>query len=231
MTTGPAKRLTTGNATLDEALGGGLAPGSLVLVEGEEGAGAAEFALTMLRHVALAKGSGTTPRFLSALRSGPRVAREIAELFPRDADAARIEVQHVDATHPDGRDVLPLLDLPPGSLAVIESASALARMDPHRGLLPTLRAVGDKAAAADIVVLLLSAPDTMTPDVEASMAEASDGVLSFQWIESGNARRRLLRVKKMRGLAPILDGEQIPIFEVGLHRGRGFSISKVKSLI
>lgn len=218
-----APRVSTGNATLDAALGGGFRRGDSVLVEGEEGAGATELALTVLDK--LASSGGATPRFASALRSPARVARELADLFHREGKPPAVDVRAMPKDGP----VALLADLPPGSVLALESASALART--MEDVVAVMGQLADRAHEQGVLLLVLSTPATMPRDVEAALAETADAVLSFQWLESGTARRRLLRVKKVRGLAPVLDGEQIPVYEVGLHRGRGFDISKVKSLI
>jgi KaiC/GvpD/RAD55 family RecA-like ATPase len=224
-------RVPTGNSTLDTALGGGIPYGSTLLVEGEEGAGATEFAMTVLRTVAVERGGESIVRFISALRSAPRVTRELAELFEQQKEVEQINVRVIRPRQVEADCVLSILDMGSGSVLVIESASALARTESGKDLLALIQLLGDRAAESGVVVILLHTPGTIPESVESSLGEAADGVLSFQWLDSGPSRRRLLRIKKMRGLAPVLDGEQIPVFEVGLHRGRGFDISKVKSVI
>jgi archaellum biogenesis ATPase FlaH len=222
-------RVPTGNSTLDGALGGGIPFGSTLLVEGEEGAGATEFAMTVLR---TAKGKdGSVARYLSALRSAPRIGRELADLFQDEKAVEHINVRTIRPRQVEADCVLSVLDMTEGSVLVLESASAIARTESGHDLLALLQLLSDRAAEGGVVLILLHTPSTLPPGIEASLAEAADGVFSFRWLDSGPSRRRLLSIKKMRGLAPVLDGEQIPIFEVALHRGRGFDISKVKSLI
>ena len=59
------ERIHTGSRVLDAALAGGLPQGASLFVTGEEGAGATEFAITILRTVAGEK-TGHKARFVSA---------------------------------------------------------------------------------------------------------------------------------------------------------------------
>jgi archaellum biogenesis ATPase FlaH len=225
-----AGRVSTGNPTLDQALGGGIPHGSTLLVEGEEGAGAVEFSMTVLRTV-IENDRDAVARYLSALRSAPRVSRELAELFTGSKEIERINVRTIRPRQVEADCVLSILDMGPGSVMVVESASALARTESGRDLIALIQLLADRAAETGVVLILLHTPRTIPDGVEASLAEAADGVFHFSWLDSGPSRRRLLRIKKLRGLAPVLDGEQIPVFEVSVHRGSGFNISKVKNLI
>lgn len=223
-------RVQTGSRILDAALAGGIPPGSALLVSGEEGAGATEFALTVLRTAARAH-PDRKARFASALRSSARVSSELASLFEGAEEVARIDVRvlaPMDAAAHLGN----VLDgLGEGDVLVIESADALASGQDARRLMPFWHGLADAAQERGVVVVLLHAPGTLPSAVEASLAEGADGVLRFTWHDGGPMRRRLLSIPKLRGLAPVLDGEQVPIFEVALQRGLGFSISRETSVL
>lgn len=222
-------RVQTGSRTLDAALAGGIRPGTSLLVTGEEGAGATEFALTLL-HAACAAHTGHKAMFASALRSAARVRAEVAALF-EDGDKVDIEVKVLRAAiAPD--DVAELLaGLQRGDVLVVESADALAKPGDGWSILPLWHELADAAQAQGVVLLLLHAPGTLPAPVEASLAEGADGVLRFSWQDGGPARRRILAVTKLRGLAPILGGDQVPLFEVALEPGLGYTISMEHSVV
>ena len=223
-------RVPTGNPILDTALGGGLPAGALLLLDGEEGAGATEFALSILRGVARGQ-MGRKARFSTVLRPAASVAREAAALFEDEKLGATIEVQVMDpANAPEGCRVA-LKGLAGGDVLVLESAAALYRALPERAFTSILQGLRDAVAEAGATVLVLHASGSIPATVEAEMAEVADGVFSFRWRDGGTSRRRLLAVTKLRGLAPILDGDEVPVYEAGLHRGLGFSLSQVKSVV
>lgn len=221
-------RIQTGNRSLDAAFAGGIAPGTVLLLRGEEGAGATEFALTVLRS---ARGHARVARFASALRSATRVRHEYAELFEETDGGLGLEVKPLfgDKARADPAGIL--ADLRAGDVLVLESADALAPPGDGVSLLPFWREVADAAGERGVVVLLLESPGTLPPAVAASLAEAADGVLEFTWRDGGPVRRRVLAVTKLRGLAPGLDGAEVPVFEVALHRGIGFTVSRGKSVL
>ena len=221
-------RIQTGNRSLDAAFAGGIAPGTVLLLKGEEGAGATEFALTVLR---AATGQAHVARFASALRSTGRVRHEYAELFEDQDGGQGLEVRAIfgDKARADPAGIL--AGLRAGDVLVLESADALAPPGDGVSLLPFWREVADAAGEQGVVVLLLESPGTLPPAVEASLAETADGVLEFLWRDGGSMRRRALAITKLRGLAPGLDGSEVPVFEVALHRGVGFTVSRGKSVL
>lgn len=222
-------RLGTGNSTLDAALAGGLAPGAAILVSGEEGAGATEFALAFLRTALTHKGAHA--RFVSALRSPARIRAEIQELFEGEDAAAAIEVRRMEPEKLRAYPQQVLEGLQHGDILIVESANVLAPPGDGYTVPPWWRELADGAGEKQVVVVLLHSPGTLPGAVEAALAEAADGVLQFGWQASGGSRRRTLALLKMRGLAPMLDGGEVPIFEVALHRGLGFSVSRGRSVI
>lgn len=216
---------TTGSVSLDTALGGGLPLGTSWLVEGEHGAGADVFALSVLQRAAEPGASpfGGRARLLTALRSPARFRREWEAMF----GATVPEV--VDVRAPEAlRDALRNLALRPGDLVVLESAAAVQRGGTDvRALLDDS---AERVAEAGALLLLVHATGSLPPDVANQLAESVDGVLAFRWSSAATTSRRILQVLKMRGLAPLLEHEQVPIFELTLERGRGFDVSRVKSV-
>lgn len=223
------ERVETGSRVLDTALAGGIPRGATLFVSGEEGAGATEFALTLLRR-ACPPGSPGKARFMSALRSPQRVKRELELLFDAET-ASAIDVTQVPGSVTKAQLADKTKDLAEGDVLVIESADSLAIPGDGFGLLPLWHDLADLATARGAVVVLLHAPGTLPAPVEAGLAETADGVLRFTWLDGGPVRRRVLAIHKLRGLAPVLDGDEVPVFEVALQRGVGFSVSLERSVV
>lgn len=222
------ERVHTGSPMLDAALAGGLRTGAALLVTGEEGAGATEFALTLLRASAHEKRHA---RFASALRSPPRVKSEMEALFEDDSAARQLDVRALDVKSlRQGADHV-LVGLEEGDVLVLESADSLTTLSDPGELRAAWQGIADAAAARGVLVLLLHSPGTLPAWLESTLAEEADGVLRFSWHDAGPTRRRVLALVKMRGLAPALDGDHVPVFEVSLQRGVGFSVARGKSVL
>lgn len=214
---------------LDAALAGGLPSGATLLVTGEEGAGGAEFVLSILRATALAKVH--VARFSSALRAPARVARELNQIFDDEKASTKLDVRAIDAkTLRQGPEAL-LAGLNKGDVLALESAQSLTVAGREAEFTTLWREIGDTAAERGICVILLHARGSLPRETEVALAEQADGVVDFTWFDGGTARRRVLTITKMRGLSTALDGEQVPVFEVGLHRGVGFSLARGKSVL
>lgn len=216
------RRVPSGNAVLDEGLGGGFREGSLVLVEGESGAGATEFVLGVAADAA--RGRKVTSRFATGLRAPERAAREARDLLGETAAAS---IRFCALGNDPARTCQVLLEgLGRGDVLVVESTSTFGSD------LPLLtRQLGDLAAASGAVVLLLHAPGTLPARDEAGVRDACDACVSFTWKDGGLARRRLMALSKMRGLAPMLETDDVPVFEVALRHGIGIGVSRVKAVL
>lgn len=223
------KRIPTGNPILDTLLGGGIPSGTLTFIAGAEGAGATEFVFTLLHGIARTN-RGNAIRFATALRAPTRAEREAHALFEGSKDASRIEFQAIPLEDP-GETVSRLLTgLRAGDILVLESASALVR----EGGAPTYRdllVLGDRAAKAEVAIFLLYTAATLPPEQASGLSEAADGVLTFDWREGSGARRRILKIERISGFPPTVEGEQIPIYEVAIHRGSGVTFSRVKTVV
>jgi KaiC/GvpD/RAD55 family RecA-like ATPase len=221
------ERAQTGSRVLDAALDGGIPWGTSLFVTGEEGAGATEFALTLLRETALKHVHRAL--FASALRSAGRVKSEIAALF-EEKDAGAVDVRTLGAQDP--RALLDLVqDLDRGDVLAVESADSLSHGAEGAALTPLWHELADAAHARGVVLVLLHAPGTLPHAVEAALAEGADGVLNFGWRDGGPSRKRTLAVAKLRGLVKVLGGEQVPVFEVALEKGLGYTISRDTSVL
>jgi len=221
-------RVKTGSGPLDEALGGGLPPGQTLLVEGPQGVGSTEFAFAVLR-AAAADRTGKAI-FASAMRTPARAQTEARELLGAHATQP-ITFAAIRPTRAT-LDCLELVEgLGKGDVLVIESAAALARASDVPDPVGLVQRLGDPAHAHGAALLLLHSPGTLPPLVEAGLQEAADGIFTFGWCDGGPTRRRSLFITKLRGLAPALDGEQVPVFDASLQNGLGFAVSRVKSVV
>lgn len=220
-------RVRTGSDPLDAALGGGIPCGMTILVEGPQGMGSTEFALSLLR---AASAKSQKALFATALRSPARARREATALF---GEAPSAKLEFVGIPPASARDECHQLvgKLARGDVVALESTAALGRACEPSALVAMVEEVADAAHDAGVTVIYLHAPGTLPPDVENALGEAADGVFSFAWRDGGITRRRALVVSKLRGLAPMLDGEQVPIFEASLHVGVGFAVSRVRSVV
>ena len=227
------ERASTGNAFLDAALDGGLPTGAVFLVEGEGGTGSTEFAFSTLR---AAIQRGQRARFISELRSSTRIRAEARALLA-DAHAGAIETSGTEQVSPLLRNHLAqvcrlaLADLGRGDVLAIESVSALYRAGTAHTLANLVQSLGDAAAQTGTLVCLLHATGSVPEDVAAVVKEVVDGHVVFGWRDGSALRRRILTVPKLRGLAPVVEGEQVPVFEFELARGAAFRVSRVKNVV
>lgn len=221
-------RVKTGSAPLDEALGGGLPPGNTLLVEGPQGVGSTEFALALLRTTSAAKSNKAI--FATALRAPARARAEAVDLL---GEAAVQPIEFKTVRGAEARlDCLELVEsLGKGDVLVVESASALARAPDVGDLVGLIESLGNPTHSHGAILVILHAPGTLPPQVETGIQEVVDGIFTFGWRDGGPSRRRSLFITKLRGLAPALDGEQVPVFEAKLHAGAGFSVSRVRSVV
>ena len=87
---GPLERMETGIAELDRVLGGGLVPGSLVLIGGEPGIGKSTLVLQALASLAGAEASGGGRVMLVTGEESPLQVRGRAERL--DCDCGQVQV-------------------------------------------------------------------------------------------------------------------------------------------
>ncbi len=144
-----AARISTGVAELDRVLGGGLVPGSLVLVGGEPGVGKSTLLLTALgavsrdgRRTLLVTGEESAAQVsLRAARLGGTESVEILAETELDAVCATLEAERPDVCVIDSVQTLhaSVLGSAPGSVAQVrEAAGRLLRVAKEAGIATVL---------------------------------------------------------------------------------------------
>lgn len=217
----------TGDPTFDLALGGGLPDGLLLLV-GEVGAGAAEFAACLMR-AALTSHRGDRALLVSALRSGERARHQLSQLFEDEKLAASVEC--LPLSHGSFDLSASLVAWGGARVVVIETAASLGPSSPRGDVAALGVMLADFAARAHALVVVECGTGTLPPDALARLEEAADGVLRFSWRHGGTMSRRTMQLVKLRGLAPILETDEVPVFEISLRRGDGIVVSRVTNVV
>ena len=136
---GTAQRVTLGMPEIDRLLGGGVVPGSLMLIAGDPGVGKSTLLLQIASRVATA---GQTVLYVSGEESGAQV-RLRAERLGADTDRVLF------AAETDAEVVLGLLERTQPGMVIVDSVQTLASGD-------TLSTAGSVAQVRDCAQLLMS---------------------------------------------------------------------------
>ncbi len=220
------KRIATGVPELDLVLGGGLLPGSLVVVAGGPGTGKTILAQQMC--FAIATPEHKAIYYTTLIEPHVKMVRhlEAFEFFDRAALNERVDFLHLgdillEERGPD--DPLgPLIteivrtcfeDKP--ALIVIDSAKGLRDFVDQAALRKVLYDLAGKVAHSDTVLLFLGeySADELGTLPEFSLA---DGILELAYEAREPVDRRWLRVRKLRGAAPLGGKHSFSIAKPGI---------------
>ena len=139
-----SERLSTGIAELDRVLGGGLVPGSLVLLGGAPGIGKSTLAGMALANLA---GSGEDTLYVSGEESAAQVRRRAERLgdaalsVSLESVLAALEAERPAACVIDSVQTLAVPDTAPGSVGAVREATS-ALLDTAKRLDVTLILIG-----------------------------------------------------------------------------------------
>jgi len=214
------KRLSTGIAELDLILGGGLEPGSVVVMAGPPGTGKTILAQQICFANATAEHKAVYYTTLSEPHS--KIVEHLApfSFFDLDALGPKIEFLHLgdfldhartDGLEPLVAEVVRKANDDSPSIVVIDSVKMLRDFTTEPDLRMTLYRLTSRVAHSKTVLLLLGeyTPQEMESGAEFSLA---DGILQLAYQPREPVDRRWIRVVKLRG-RPYLEGKHT--FHIG----------------
>ncbi|HLB72050.1 MAG: hypothetical protein OIN88_09630 [Candidatus Methanoperedens sp.] len=120
-----------------------------------------------------------------------------------------------------------------GSLVIIDSLTALAQHSLEhmewKDLILFLRGLQRASKKWDGLVYAVLSQGIFDKSKEEEISECTDGVVVFSWDKLGSSeRKRLMYLKKFRGVMPGLDQDNIVNFEIQISSQKGFEISNIK---
>lgn len=221
------KRLATGVPELDLVLGGGLLPGSLVVVAGGPGTGKTILA----QQICFAVGTPEHKAVYYTTLVEPHVKLisylDSFEFFDRSALEQRVDFLHLgdimlEERGPDDDPLGPVIteivrvcfETKP-ALVVIDSAKSLRDFVDPAALRKVIYDLAGKVAHSETTVLFLGeySPDELGNSPEFSLA---DGIVELAYEAREPVDRRWLRVRKLRGAAPLGGKHSFSITEPGI---------------
>ncbi|MCE8426466.1 MAG: hypothetical protein J5U17_11905 [Candidatus Methanoperedens sp.] len=120
-----------------------------------------------------------------------------------------------------------------GSIVLLDSLTALAQYClssiEWKDLIVFLRGLQRVSKKWDGIVYAILSQGIFDKGKQEECVECMDGVMVFDWEEPGSSqRKRVMYLKKFRGLLPVLDQEDIVNFEIQIDTVKGFEISNIK---
>jgi len=206
-------QLTTGDASLDTILGGGVAAGSLLMIGGPPGSGKTILAQQMC----FANATVERPAIYYTTWSEPheKMVRHLSPFSFFDADALgeRVEFVHLaDLVEDTGAGLTGAADeilrrsvVSQPSVIVIDSSKALHDVVDPSEFRRAVYDLASKVAYSDAVLVLVGEYGAEETRTEPEFAIA-DGIIQLENESNGPIDRRRLRVLKMRG-AEVMSGQ------------------------
>jgi circadian clock protein KaiC len=205
---GAERGLRTGNADLDRILGGGLQPGSTIVLAGPPGSGKTVLA----QQISFTNSTPQTPALYYTTWSEPhsKLLRNLSafKFFDPSAIGQRIEVLHLPSVL-DGQgigtaisELLRTSVEKQPSIVVIDSSKALHGLIEEGSLRRALYDLSSRLAHTGAVLLLVGeyTPSEIESEPEFAIA---DGIIQLANEPHGLNDRRWIRVLKMRGAATL----------------------------
>ncbi len=124
----------------------------------------------------------------------------------------------------------------PNNLVIIDSLTDLMRMYTGmmkwQDLISFLKGMQRASKVWDGLIYALLTTNIFETGRQEEIADCADGVLTFEWNESGAAQRqRTMYVKKFRGLLPQLEADNIAKFETKITPTAGFEVSNIQMIM
>jgi KaiC/GvpD/RAD55 family RecA-like ATPase len=115
-----------------------------------------------------------------------------------------------------------------GCLCVLDSLSDLVRLSRNRiewsDLVDFLIGLRMIIRKKDLVVYTLLTKDVLELGKQEELLDQADGVFVFQWKEKEGGRSRILYIKKLLGILPILEKQGVILYEAKIDPEHGFTI-------
>lgn len=120
-----------------------------------------------------------------------------------------------------------------GSLVIIDSLTALTQYCLERmewnDLILFLRGIQKVSKKWDGLVYMMLSEGIFDKSKQEEISECMDGVMVFEWEKLGpSQRKRVMYLKKFRGVLPRLDQDNIVNFETQISYQKGFEVSNIK---
>ena len=122
-----------------------------------------------------------------------------------------------------------------GSICVIDSLSDLVRIARSRldwnDLIDFLMGLKIIIKKKDVVVYTILTDDIVDHRQQEDVLSQADGVIVFKWKEKGDRMIRIMYIRKLLGLLPILEKGGVIMYEIRIDAERGLVISSVMRVI
>ncbi len=247
-------KVPTGVEFFDSRIGG-VYPGTLVILLEEVGAGGTEFAMTAIAnnesscYVSLTK---TEEDFRREMRLYFPEREDVEELIERIDFKSFAEVYFsrsivplswisaVPSLRMGERGILKgLIEFFEGcndySVCFLDSLSDLVRLCGEeiswRDLIDFIMGVKMFVRRKGMVLYTTLVKDVLEYGRQEELLSKADGVIVFQWREEELSRKRIMFIKKLLGVLPMLEREGVEMYETRMDPIKGFTISNVVRII